>query len=161
IILLDMRLPGMNGEEILTELRQWYNGPIIVLTVEDKDDLRIFALDNGANDYVIKPFSTGELLARMRAAMRNANRVQGPVFKSGDLQVDLTSRRVHARGLEVRLTPMEYKVLTVFVQNAGKPLSFEFLQNEIWEGDQKGNLQRLRFFIVKLRQKIEANPHRP
>ena len=165
IVLLDLRLPGMDGEEVLTKLRQWYVGPIIVLTVEDQDDLKIFALDHGANDYVTKPFSTGELLARIRAALRNADRSQlpesEPEFRSGDLKVDLASRRVYARGLEVRLTPMEYKVLTTFVRHAGKPLSNEFLLKEIWQSDKRVNLQCLRVYVVNLRRKIEANPHRP
>jgi two-component system, OmpR family, KDP operon response regulator KdpE len=165
LVLLDLRLPGMNGEDVLQKLREWYCGPIIVLSCLNQDDLKIFALDHGANDYLTKPFSSGELLARIRAALR-ISQVQvptsEPVFQFGDLKIDMTTRRVQARGYEVRLTPTEYKVLTTLARHAGKVLTHGYLAQEVWNHQQAtDNIPRLRVNMRNLRRKIEAKPHRP
>jgi two-component system, OmpR family, KDP operon response regulator KdpE len=164
LILLDMRLPGMDGEEVLKKLREWYCGPIIVLSCLNQDELKIFALDHGANDYLTKPFSSGELLARIRAALRIARSQSTstePIFESGDLKIDLSTRRVHARGREVRLTRTEYKMLTIMVRHAGKVLTHQYLAKEVWDDQQTDNIQLLRVNMRNLRRKIEAKPHRP
>ena len=148
LVILDLGLPDMDGKEVLEKLREWYRGPIIILSVRSQDVQKISALDHGADDYLTKPFSTGELLARIRVALRNASRGQAamvePVFESGDLKVDLAARRVQARGTEVHLTRMEYKVLVTLVQHAGKVLTHQFLLEEVWGAQQAENPQHLR-----------------
>lgn len=164
VVLLDLRLPGMNGEDVLQKLREWYFGPIIVLSCLNQDELKIFALDHGANDYLTKPFSSGELLARIRAALRSGSGrwpASEPVFQSGDLKIDLTARQVHVRGIEVRLTRTEYKVLTTLVRHAGQVLTHQFLAKEVWDEQQADSISRLRVNMRNLRRKIEAKPHRP
>ncbi|HEY2759108.1 MAG TPA: response regulator [Pirellulales bacterium] len=165
LVILDLGLPDMDGKEVLEKLREWYRGPIIILSVRNQDVQKISALDRGADDYLTKPFSTGELLARIRVALRNASRghmaTVEPVFESGDLKVDLAARRVQARGTEVHLTRMEYKVLVTLVQHAGKVLTHQFLLEEVWGQQQAENPQHLRVFMASLRRKIEADPARP
>lgn len=164
LILLDLRLPDMDGEDVLKKLREWYFGPILVLSCLNQDELKIFALDHGANDYLTKPFSSGELLARIRAALRVAGGQflpSEPIFESGDLKIDLTTRRVQARGSEIRLTRTEYKMLTTLVRHAGKVLTHQYLAKEVWDEQQPDNVQLLRVNMRNLRRKIEAKPHRP
>jgi two-component system KDP operon response regulator KdpE len=127
LVILDLGLPDMDGQDVLRKLREWMTVPIIVLSVRYQDAQKIMALNHGADDYLTKPFSTGELLARIRVALRHAMRGQSggelPVFESGDLSIDLATRRVFARGTEIKLTRIEYKLLTTMVRQAGKVLT--------------------------------------
>ncbi|HZZ27792.1 MAG TPA: response regulator [Pirellulales bacterium] len=165
VVILDLGLPDMDGQEVLRKLRDWLKAPIIVLSVRNQDVQKISALDHGADDYLQKPFSTGELLARIRVALRHTAQVQtgneAPVFESGDLKVDLAARRVFVRGEEVHLTRMEYNLLTTLVRYAGKVLTHQFLLAEVWGPTQAENTQHLRVFMAGLRRKIEADPAQP
>jgi two-component system KDP operon response regulator KdpE len=162
IILLDLGLPDMDGIEVLKRLREWSRVPVLVLTVKDREADKITALDAGADDYITKPFSTGELLARLRAALRHS-RPQGvdAVFRSGDLEVDLASRVVKKRGQEVRLTPIEYSLLRLFVTHAGKVLTHRQLLTEVWGANSAEQTHYLRVHIAHLREKIEKDPDLP
>jgi two-component system KDP operon response regulator KdpE len=133
IILLDLGLPDLDGQSVLKRLREWCVTPVIILTVQDAQAERVAALDNGADDYVTKPFHTGELLARMRAALRHSQgQASDAVFHSGNLEVDLAARVVRKRGQEVKLTPIEYSLLRLFVTHAGKVLTHGQLLTEVW-----------------------------
>ena len=137
LVILDLGLPDMDGQEVLRQLREWLAAPIIVLSARDQEQQKIAALDHGADDYLTKPFSTGELLARIRVALRHAARVDGgepgaTKFEIGDLKVDLAARRVFADGSEVHLTPIEFKLLTTLVHSAGKVLTHRQLLKEVW-----------------------------
>ncbi|HTQ38443.1 MAG TPA: response regulator [Pirellulales bacterium] len=165
VVILDLGLPDMDGQEVLRKLRDWLKSPIIVLSVRNQDAQKIMALDHGADDYLQKPFSTGELLARIRVALRHNAYVQNgnetPIFESGDLKVDLSARRVVLSGAEVHLTRMEYNLLTTLVRHAGKVLTHQFLLAEVWGPSQAENTQHLRVFMASLRRKIEADPAQP
>jgi two-component system, OmpR family, KDP operon response regulator KdpE len=162
IILLDLGLPDMDGLDVLKYLREWSQVPIVVVSVRDIDDEIIFALDKGANDYITKPFSTGQLLARMRAVRRHGQ-LQRPaeIFKSGDLKVDLTTRSVKVRDHTVKMTATEYSLLVVFVKNAGKVLTHGYLIREIWGSGDLSRTGVLRVYIRYLREKLEADPAEP
>jgi two-component system KDP operon response regulator KdpE len=164
LVLLDLGLPDLDGQEVLRDLRQWLNVPIIILSARDQETQKVTALDNGADDYLTKPFNTAELLARIRVALRHANR--GPaddssIFERGELKVDLNARRVFSNGAEVHLTPIEYKLLTTLVQNAGKVLTHRFLLKEVWGPQQVQDTHYLRVYMAGLRRKIEADPAQP
>jgi two-component system, OmpR family, KDP operon response regulator KdpE len=165
VVILDLGLPDMDGQEVLRKLRDWLTAPIIVLSVRSQDAQKIAALDHGADDYLIKPFSTGELLARIRVALRHTAQTQNgneaPVFQSGDLKVDLAARRVFVGDSEVHLTRIEYKLLTTLVRHVGKVLTHQFLLAEVWGPQQAENTQHLRVFMAGLRRKIEADPAQP
>jgi two-component system, OmpR family, KDP operon response regulator KdpE len=164
VVLLDLGLPDMDGQDVLLRLREWLTAPIIVLSVRNQDVQKITALNQGADDYLTKPFSTGELLARIQVALRHAARVPGgesQVFESGELKVDLAARRVFIQGTEVRLTRMEYKLLTTLVRHAGKVVTHPFLLAEVWGPQQAKKTQHLRVFMAGLRRKIEADPAQP
>jgi two-component system KDP operon response regulator KdpE len=164
VVLLDLGLPDMDGQDVLRKLREWLRAPIIILSVRDQDVQKIAALDHGADDYLTKPFSTGELLARIRVALRHAaDRQSGseaPLFESAGLKVDLASRRVFVREVEVHLTPIEYKLLAALVHHSGRVLTHQYLLKEIW-GPKVQNTQHLRVFMAGLRRKIEADPTQP
>jgi two-component system, OmpR family, KDP operon response regulator KdpE len=165
LVILDLGLPDTDGQAVLARLRDWYRGPIIVLSARDQERQKIMALDHGADDYLTKPFSTGELLARMRVALRHAARPAGDrdsaTFASGDLKVDLAARRVFARGQEVHLTPLEYKLLTTMIRHAGKVLTHRFLLKEVWGPHHLQETHYLRVFMASLRRKIEADSSQP
>jgi len=165
LIILDLGLPDLDGQEVLQHLREWFEGPIIILSVRNQDSQKITALDHGANDYLAKPFSTGELLARIRAALRNTAHGRAaddePLFETGDLKVDLGTRRVFVRGQEVHLTRMEYKLLVTLVRHAGKVLTHQFLLEHVWGQKQADRPQHLRVFMAGLRRKIEVDSARP
>ena len=163
LVILDLGLPDMDGQEVLRRLREWLRAPIIVLSVRDQEQQKVKALDNGADDYLTKPFSTGELLARIRVALRHASGAglqSGPqgqessVFVSGDLKVDLAARRVFVQKTEVHLTPIEYKLLTTLVSHAGKVLTHRFLLKEVWGPQQLQETHYLRVFMASLRRKL-------
>jgi len=162
VVLLDLGLPDENGLEILRNLRQWSAVPVIVLTVEDAESKKVAALDLGADDYVTKPFNTAELLARIRVAIRHSYKIpESPLFNDGDLEVDLNLRLVKVRGQETKLTALEYSILALFIRNAGKVLTHNYILKEIWGNPYTENSQILRVHIGQLRKKIERNPSIP
>jgi two-component system KDP operon response regulator KdpE len=162
VILLDLGLPDLDGIEVLKRLREWTRVPVLVLTVRDREADKIMALDLGADDYVTKPFATGELLARLRAALRHSRPGGGDaLFRSGDLEADLAARVVRKRGEEVRLTPTEYALLRLFIVHAGKVLTHRQLLGEIWGATAVEQTHYLRVHIAHLREKIEKDPSLP
>lgn len=165
LVILDLGLPDMDGQEVLKQLREWLRAPILILSARDQEQQKITALDAGADDYLTKPFSTGELLARVRVALRHAARVPGEsessTFTQGDLHVDLATRRVIASDTEVHLTPLEYKLLTTLIHHAGKVLTHRFLLKEVWGPGHAEETHYLRVFMASLRRKLEADPAQP
>jgi two-component system KDP operon response regulator KdpE len=165
LVVLDLGLPDLDGQDVLKQLRQWLQIPIIVLSARDQENQKVAALDAGADDYLTKPFSTGELLARIRVALRRASRVgddkESSIFESGDLKVDLAARQVFAGDAEIRLTPLEYKLLSTLVQHAGKVLTHRFLLKEVWGPGHQQETHYLRIFMASLRRKIEVDSSEP
>lgn len=162
MIILDLGLPDIDGVEIVRLLRQWTQIPIIILSVRGSEDDKIAALDAGADDYLTKPFSMKELIARLRAALRRAARPKDePIFTSGVLRVDLIRRLVTVAGHEVQLTPNEYELLRVLVIHAGKVLTQGQLLREVWGAEYGQELHMLHVNISNLRRKIEPDPARP
>src|SRR5713101_6520350 len=165
LVILDLGLPDMDGQEVLRRLREWLRAPILILSVRDQEQQKVTALDNGADDYLTKPFSTGELLARIRVALRHAQGRSGDqessTFASGDLRVDLAARRVFVKEKEIHLTPIEYKLLTALVRHAGKVLTHHFLLKEVWGPHHQQENHYLRVFMAGLRRKIEADSAQP
>jgi two-component system KDP operon response regulator KdpE len=162
VILLDLGLPDMDGLAVLKRLRKWSETPVLVLSVRDDEAGKVAALDAGAEDYVTKPFSTPELLARLRAAQRkNRPAEETSVFKHGDLVVDLTTRIVTRAGQEVKLTGTEYALLRLFVRHPGRVLTHRYILREIWGPKSEEHRQYLRVYVTHLRQKIETDPAAP
>jgi two-component system KDP operon response regulator KdpE len=165
LILLDLGLPDLDGVEVTRRLREWSATPIIVLSARGQETDKIEALDAGADDYLTKPFGTGELLARMRVALRNAARAAGgegeAVFTAGELKVDLSARRVFVGEEEVRLTRTEYNLLALLVKHAGKVLTHRQLLKEVWGPGSVGESHYLRVYMGQLRHKLERDPARP
>jgi two-component system, OmpR family, KDP operon response regulator KdpE len=165
VVILDLGLPDMDGQEVIQKLREWLKAPIIILSVRNQDVQKIAALNHGADDYVVKPFSSGELLARIQVALRHAARgpsnSESPVFESGELKIDLASRRVFVREAEVHLTRIEYKLLLTLAHHAGKVVTHAYLLTEVWGPPQAGKTEYLRVFMAALRRKIEADPTQP
>jgi two-component system KDP operon response regulator KdpE len=163
VVILDLGLPDLDGVEVIRRLRAWSAVPVIVLSARAEEKDKVAALDAGADDYVAKPFGIGELLARLRVALRHAARGEGDsaVFEAGELRVDLAARRVTRAGAEVRLTPIEYRLLAELVKHAGKVLTQRHLLKEVWG---PGYLERphyLRVHMANLRGKLETDPARP
>lgn len=162
IIILDLGLPDAEGSEILKSLREWTKIPVIILSVRTAEEDIITCIDSGADDYLVKPFRTGELLARVRLALRHLQSPQHePQYVFGDLIVDLASRIVTLAGEQVKLTSTEYSLLALFVQNAGRVLTHNYILGEIWGPTFDEEKQYLRVYIAQLRKKIEADPARP
>ena len=165
IIILDLGLPDMDGSEIIRRVREWSTVPIIVLSARGQERDKIAALDLGADDYVAKPFAVGELLARMRVALRHAVRTADdspePVFSVGELRMDLAKRQVWVGGREVHLTPIEYRLLATLVKHAGRVLTHRQLLIEVWGPNQTEQAHYLRVFTAQLRRKLETDPARP
>jgi two-component system, OmpR family, KDP operon response regulator KdpE len=162
IILLDLGLPDMEGLEVLRRLREWSEAPVLVLSVRDDEAGKVAALDAGAEDYVTKPFSTPELLARLRAAQRKTRPEEEiSIFKHGDLIVDLTARIVTRAGREVKLTATEYALLRLFVKHPGRVLTHRHILREIWGPKSEEHRQYLRVYVTHLRQKIESDSTHP
>src|SRR5574341_665188 len=165
VIILDLGLPDMDGLDVIRRLREWTAIPIVVLSARGQERDKIAALDAGADDYVSKPFGIGELLARMRVALRHAarkhNESDEPVFSLGDLRVDLGQRKVTVGGKPVHLTPIEYRLLATLIHHAGKLLTHRQLLTEVWGPNQTEQAHYLRVYTAQLRRKLEADPARP
>jgi two-component system KDP operon response regulator KdpE len=163
VVVLDLGLPDLDGKEALTRARAFYAGPIIILSARDRETEKIDALDLGADDYVEKPFGVGELLARIRAALRHTLLDHGaqPVVVVGDLTIDLVKRLVTRSGVPIRLSPREYDLLAQLVQGAGKVVTHRQLLTAVWGPAHEQDVQYLRVFVGQLRQKIEPNPASP
>ena len=163
LVILDLGLPDIDGREVLTRIREWSRVPIIVLSVRFDEQDKIDALDRGADDYVTKPFGMGELLARMRTALRHrvGTSEEAPLFSTGGLAVDLTRRVVTVEGEEVRLSRKEYEVLRTLVKHAGKVVTHQQLLREVWGPAHVNETQYLRVYVGQLRQKIERDPTQP
>jgi two-component system KDP operon response regulator KdpE len=162
VVILDLGLPDMDGLDVLRRIREWSHTPVIVLSVRDADDDKIALLDAGADDYLTKPFSMGEMLARLRMAQRHARPApDSPVFRSNALCVDLSSRNVTLNGEPVKLSVTEYALLRAFVQHAGKVLTHRQLLREVWGPQYETETQYLRVYMTMLRRKLEADPANP
>jgi two-component system, OmpR family, KDP operon response regulator KdpE len=162
LILLDLGLPDIDGQEILKKLREWYQKPIIILSVRDSEEEIIKALDNGANDYLTKPFRTGELLARIRAALRSANDSKDSselIF--GSLSIDLINHIVRKNDEILKLTATEFSLLQLLAKNSGRVLTHQYILREVWGFGYIEQTQYLRVFVAQLRKKIEDNPSKP
>ena len=162
MIILDLGLPDEDGHTVLKKLREWYTNPVIILSVQSSEEDIVKALDNGANDYLVKPFRTGELLARIRSALRSSiSEESNPVILCEDLQIDLSARTVKKKNEFIKLTATEYNLLSLFVRHEGKVLTHQYLLREVWGPGYINQSQYLRVFIAQLRKKIEADPNRP
>ena len=162
LILLDLGLPDESGHVVLQKLRTWYTKPVIILSVQKNEEDIIRALDNGANDYLSKPFRSGELLARIRSALRSQGLEEGDsLLQFNNLQVDLVNRTVKKKGELLKLTVTEYSLLALLVRNEGKVLTHQYLLRAIWGPGYINQSQYLRVFMAQLRKKIEDDPNRP
>lgn len=165
LIVLDLGLPDIDGVEVVKELRIWSSVPIIILSARAQESDKIAALDAGADDYLVKPFGIGELLARIRVALRHvsaaAHGEEDGVFSVDELKVDMVHRKVSAGGMEVHLTPIEYRLLTVLVKHAGKVLTHQLLLKEVWGPNYVERAHYLRIYMGNLRHKLERDPARP
>jgi len=162
IIILDLGLPDFDGIEVTRRLREWSQTPIIILSVREAENDKIAALDAGADDYLTKPFGTGELMARMRVVMRRlANKSNEPVIQVDNLKIDLSRRLVLVNGKEISLTPTEYDILRLLMQNAGKVITHRQLLRQVWGTAYESEMHLLRVNISNLRRKIESDPARP
>jgi len=162
-VVLDLGLPDIDGRDALIKARAFYDGPIIILSARDKETEKIDALDAGADDYVEKPFGVGELLARLRVAMRHRMQREGglPVMRAGDVEIDLVNRLVSKAGAPVRLSPKEYDLLAILAQGAGKVLTHRQLLTAVWGPAHEHDVQYLRVFVGQLRQKLEDDHDTP
>lgn len=164
LVVLDLGLPDLDGLEVIRSLREWSMAPIIVLSARADEGEKVRALDEGADDYVTKPFGIQEFLARLRVAERRRSSLQeseSAVFELGELKVDLQNRRVHRGAEEIHLTPIEYRLLATMVRHAGKVLVHRFLLKEVWGPANTTQTTYLRVFMAALRKKIEPDPARP
>lgn len=162
LVILDLGLPDEDGHSVLKKLREWYTKPVIILSVQSSEENIVKALDNGANDYLVKPFRTGELLARIRSALRGmVSEENDPVVDAGDLKIDLAARTVKKNNETIKLTATEYKLLSLLAQHEGKVLTHQYLLREVWGPGYISQSQYLRVFIAQLRKKIETDANRP
>jgi two-component system KDP operon response regulator KdpE len=162
LVILDIGLPDLSGQEVLRRLREWSNAPVIVLSVQDDEKGKVAALDAGADDYVTKPFNTDELLARLRVALRRSSKTEeAAVVCVKNLVLDLATRRVTADGKEVKLSKIEYDLLRSLARHAGKVLTHRQLLNEVWGPGHENDTHYLRVYIAHLREKLETNPESP
>ncbi len=162
LIILDLGLPDKDGLTVLKELREWSKIPIIILSVRNSENDIVSALDSGANDYLTKPFNSGELLARIRAALRVQIHEQlSPVYTNGSVEVDLNSRIVKKNGEIIKLTATEYSLLTLFIKNSGKVITHSYILKEVWGLPFSDETQYVRIYMAQLRKKLEDNPNLP
>ena len=165
-VLLDLGLPDMDGLELTRRLREWSTVPILVISAREQEDVKVRALDGGADDYLTKPFGAAELMARLRVALRHAARSRdvaaSTVVKIGDdVEMDLVKRQVRVRGDEVHLTPIEYKLLVALVKHAGMVITHRHLLEQVWGPGHAHQTQYLRVYMTQLRHKLELDPARP
>ncbi|KJF43625.1 response regulator [Draconibacterium sediminis] len=162
LIILDLGLPDIDGQDILKKLREWFTKPIIILSVRDSEDEIINALDNGANDYLTKPFRSGELLARIRAAIRSIENTSDTATLSFEsITIDLQSHTVKKNNELLKLTATEFSILSLLAKNRGRVLTHQYILKEIWGHGYSNQTQYLRVFVAQLRKKIEDNPSKP
>ncbi len=162
LIILDIGLPDIDGLEVLKRLREWTKTPVIMLSVRDSDRDKVAALDAGADDYLTKPFSVEELMARLRVAQRhNQPQIEEAVFTAGDVQVDMARRLVTKKDVPVKLTPTEYGLLRLLIQHAGKVLTHHQILKEVWGPEYVNETHYLRVYFAQLRQKLEDDPTLP
>jgi len=162
IVILDMGLPDLEGLAVVSQIREWSQIPIIILSVRGQDSDKVNALDLGADDYLTKPFSMSELLARVRVAIRHQGNLKDePVIQIADLWIDLSRRQVKVTGADIHLTPTEYDLLKILVSNAGKVVTHRHMLTTIWGNSGQENAQYLRIYISQLRKKIEKDPNQP
>jgi two-component system KDP operon response regulator KdpE len=162
LVLLDLGLPDENGHDVLKHMREWFTNPIIILSVQSSEEDIVRALDHGANDYLVKPFRTGELVARIRSALRKTNPDGNvPVSVFGDLSIDFVGRTVRRGDTHLKLTATEYSLLALFAKNEGKVLTHRHLLINVWGPSYLEESQYLRVFVAQLRKKIESDPNRP
>jgi len=163
LVVLDLGLPDLDGQIVLKRLREWSSAPIIVLSAREQEQQKVEALDHGADDYITKPFGIRELLARIRTALRHANKdlPEEPTLTIGDLRVDLAARLVYRKEKEVHLTPLEYNLLATMLKHAGKVLTHRFLLREVWGPQNSQENHYLRVFVASLRRKLENDPAQP
>ncbi|MEZ5021062.1 MAG: response regulator [Bacteroidales bacterium] len=162
LIILDLGLPDIDGMKLLQSLREWYTKPVIILSVRNSEDDIIKALDGGANDYLTKPFRSGELIARIRAAIRlSEEKKDTPLMEFGTLVIDMLNHVVRKKGEIIKLTSTEYSLLTLLAKNSGRVLTHQFILKEVWGYGYLEQTQYLRVFIAQLRKKIEDNPSSP
>ncbi|ESU18923.1 two component system response regulatory protein [Flavobacterium cauense R2A-7] len=162
LIILDLGLPDDDGQNVLVQLRQWFNNPVIILSVKSAEEEIVKALDNGANDYLTKPFRTHELLARVRAALRNlAGTSSEPIVSMDNLKIDFSARIVKIDNEVLKLTATEYTLLSILIKNEGRVLTHQYILKEVWGPSYIDQTQYLRVFIAQLRKKIEKDPNRP
>jgi two-component system KDP operon response regulator KdpE len=162
MVLLDLGLPDESGHEVLKHLREWFSNPIIIVSVQSNEEDIVKALDNGANDYLVKPFRTGELLARIRSAFRKADSEPNiPTINFRDLSIDFANRIIKKNDIAIKLTATEYSLLSVLTRNEGKVLTHQYLLHQVWGASHQNESQYLRVFVAQLRKKIESDPNRP
>ncbi len=162
MVILDMGLPDLEGLAVVSKIREWSQIPIIILSVRGQDNDKVNALDLGADDYLTKPFSISELMARIRVALRHQGNLKDePVIQIADLWIDLSRRKVKVAGTDIHLTPTEYDLLKILVTNAGKVITHRQLLNSIWGNNGQEYAQYLRIYISQLRKKIERDPNQP
>ncbi|HEX6303996.1 MAG TPA: response regulator [Anaerolineales bacterium] len=164
VIILDLGLPDIDGIQVCARLREWSQTPVIVLSVRDEEKDKVNALDQGADDYLVKPFSIEELLARIRVALRHSVQLQGPsqpTVRAGDLEIDLVKRVVRKQGKKVKLTATEFNLLAYMASNAGRVLTHRNLLHKVWGPEYTDNVEYLRVFMSQLRKKLEDDPRQP
>lgn len=167
VVILDLGLPDIDGLEVIRKVREWSQTKIIVVSARGQDREKVEALDAGADDFLTKPFSIGELMARIRVALRHvelnrsADGINTQSFKVGDLEMDYVKRRVYMDGQEVHLTPIEYNILTLMAQNVGKVLTHNFILKKIWGSFTESDTKSLRVFMANIRRKLEKEPGQP
>jgi two-component system KDP operon response regulator KdpE len=162
MIILDLGLPDEDGQSVLEKLREWYTKPVLILSVKNNEQDIIRALDNGANDYLVKPFRTGELLARIRSALRNSATEEGsPLITWGEIAIDLEARTIRKNNESIKFTATEYRLFSLLAKNEGKVLTHQYLLREVWGPGYINQSQYLRVFIAQLRKKIETDANRP
>jgi two-component system, OmpR family, KDP operon response regulator KdpE len=165
LVILDLGLPDIDGMDVIRQLRSWSKSPIIVLSARGRENEKVEALDAGADDYLTKPFSVGELLARMRVALRHAAEIRSdghdPVLTLDNLRIDLVRRQVYLHDRELHLTPIEYRLLTALAKHAGRVITHRQLLKEVWGPDSVFETHYLRVYMAQLRRKIESDPARP
>lgn len=163
LILLDLTLPDMDGKDFLKQLREWSTIPVIILSSRDNEETKIALLEGGADDYVTKPFSTGELLARIKATLRRFETMDcaSAILESENLILDINNHTIHLDNNELKCTPKEFELIKLFMKHKGKVLTYNWLLKEVWGVGYQQEVHYLRIFINQLRQKIEPNPSRP